>query len=274
MAGSYSKAMDEIYGHKLAEIGDKIPSRHFGYYPPEQPEVSIPEAQERYIRHITRHIKKGSYILDLGCAFGETAVWLVENLDCRVLGIDIVNAQIEQAKAFAKKKGLEGRLEYQTLDACKMDFPENTFDYIVSLGVLVHVPEKDKVFKNAFKSLKTGGGIAFSDPIMGEKCSWIAKQIATQITFNVSYMKKVSEYKTLMQEVGFENIETEDVTEISWIKTWELSKKEKYNTVLEPFKYENYFWAKPAFLNMAWIFAKPCLKKRSWGWYFFWAEKK
>ena len=271
---SYDKTMEQIYGLKLGEIGDEIPSRHFGFYPPGEPEIPLPEAQKRYIKEVTKHIKKGSYVLDIGCAFGETSVWLARNLDCRVLGIDLVESQIKHAREFAKKFGLEDRLEYQALNACDMDFPEETFDYVISLGVLVHVPDKDAVFANAFKALKKGGGIAFSDPIMGEKSSWITKQIAATVTFNVSFMQKVSEYEALMKKHGFSNIETLDVTETAFVKTWDLSRAEKYKTVLEPFKYENYFWARPSVLNLARAFARPSLMKRKWGWYFFWAEKK
>lgn len=274
MVKSYKQTLDEIYGLPLLTSGDEIPSRHFGYYPSGDADVEMSVAQKRYIKEVTKYIKKGSYVLDIGCAFGETAVWLAQNLDCRVLGIDIVELQTDKATEFAKQLGLEDKLEFKCLDAGEISFEPNTFDYVISLGVLVHVPAKDKVFQNAYQALKPGGGIAFSDPIRGESCRWFAKKMSKVVTFNVSFMNTVKQYFELLENTGFTNASNLDVTKTAFIKTWDLSRKEGYKTVGAPFMQGGGLMATAMALNFVRMLAMPGLKRGDWGWHFFWADKK
>ena len=75
----------------------------------------------------------------------------------------------------------------------------------------------------------------------------------------------------VIEEAGFKNVETLDVTETAYINTWNVSKKENYHTILEAFGRD--IWGNPFVLNIMRTLAMPGLKKRKWGWYFFWAEK-
>ena len=39
------------------------------------------------------HVGAGTYVLDVGCGVGATACYLVKQYDCRVMGVDLREAQ-------------------------------------------------------------------------------------------------------------------------------------------------------------------------------------
>ncbi|WP_372366350.1 cyclopropane-fatty-acyl-phospholipid synthase family protein [Candidatus Uabimicrobium sp. HlEnr_7] len=272
---SYHGLMEKAYAVELDEFDTfaEIPFRHFGYFPTEESIDDVHCGQIRYVEEMTKYLKKGSYVLDLGCAFGKTSIWLAQNLDCRVLGIDIVDVQIQQAKKYAKKFGVEDRVQFQTLDAVDMDFHEE-FDYILSLGVLFHVPDKTKVFSKIYKALKPGGMIAYSDPFINKNCSLVSKTMANWMTFDVRHTKTLEEHHAFLKEANFLDIESVDVTEISFIRMFEYSKKENFKTFIAPFKQQSSFWTSPLMMSIVANVIVRGLKKRHWGWNFFWARKE
>jgi SAM-dependent methyltransferase len=90
-----------------------------------------------WIDHLLRCLGDGSNVLDLGCGPGvPTAAGLAAN-GHRVTGIDISSRQVELARANVPL----GR--FQVGDALEIDFEPRSFDAIVALFVLTHIP-RDK----------------------------------------------------------------------------------------------------------------------------------
>jgi len=88
-------------------------------------------------------------ILDLGCGFGEFAEAFEEtNFD---VGLDLSERDIEVAK------GLNLYRELYLADARDMPFDDDTFGSIISVSVIEHITEVDKVFKEAYRVLRPGG---------------------------------------------------------------------------------------------------------------------
>ena len=88
-------------------------------------------------------------ILDLGCGFGEFAEALEETTFD--VGLDISERDLEIARA----SNLYSELYLG--DARKLPFDDNTFGSIISVSVIEHVTEVDKVFAEAHRVLRPGG---------------------------------------------------------------------------------------------------------------------
>lgn len=95
-------------------------------------------------------------VLDLGCGNGRHAIYFArEGFDA--CGIDISATAIEWAKDWAGKEGLQ--IDFRVGDITQLPYPDQSFDVIVSHGVLDHVPMEDakRAVSEAARITRPGG---------------------------------------------------------------------------------------------------------------------
>lgn len=139
----------------LSQVHDEVMSRYYGcgLVSPEQ--------------------LKGCKILDLGCGTGRDC-FVLSNLvgeDGYVVGVDMTDEQLAVAQEHVAyhtdkygyaKPNVEFKKGYiEHLD--QLGLEENSFDIIVSNCVINLSPDKEAVLNGAYKLLKPGGEIYFSD---------------------------------------------------------------------------------------------------------------
>ncbi len=122
---------------------------------------------------IAPDLLEGMHILDLGCGSGRDCYvlsqWVGEH--GRVVGVDMTEAQLNVAleheqyhadKFGYSNKNTEFKLGYiEKLD--ELDLADNSFDIIVSNCVINLSPDKEAVLRGAYRLLKPGGELYFSD---------------------------------------------------------------------------------------------------------------
>jgi ubiquinone/menaquinone biosynthesis C-methylase UbiE len=113
-------------------------------------------------------------VLDIGCGHGLLLIGAAKNLTTgRAIGVDIwdqddqYDNHPENTMRNARIEGVDDRVEVRTADARKLDFPDESFDVIVSSVALHDVgknaAERAEVIHNIIRVLKPGGQIAIYD---------------------------------------------------------------------------------------------------------------
>jgi ubiquinone/menaquinone biosynthesis C-methylase UbiE len=102
--------------------------------------------------------------LDLGCGIGETTRQLARKLDSprEVIGVELNTDLVEAARGFSL--GLKNRVAFEQGDAARLQFADNSFDFVFARYLLMHLPEPEAVLKEMLRVCRSGGVVAVQEP--------------------------------------------------------------------------------------------------------------
>lgn len=108
---------------------------------------------ERY--NFASKFVKGKAVLDVACGVGYGSQILLDAGAERVFGVDINENAVEYAKTHYTP-------EFKTMDATKMDFPDESFDVVVSFSTIEHLINWLDFLKEVKRVLKKDGLLMIS----------------------------------------------------------------------------------------------------------------
>jgi tocopherol O-methyltransferase len=137
--------------------GDHI---HHGYWV--RGDETKEQAQEHLIEHLAglAGIRPGSRLLDIGCGFGGSSLFLSRTLGVSARGITISPVQVRMANEAAAREGLDAH--FDLMDAEELHFDE-CFDVLWSVESISHYRDRQRFFRRAVPHLKAGGTFALTD---------------------------------------------------------------------------------------------------------------
>ncbi|MEJ2726819.1 MAG: class I SAM-dependent methyltransferase, partial [Deltaproteobacteria bacterium] len=104
-------------------------------------------------------------ILDLGTGPGYLPIEIVKRSpQLHVVGIDLSRRLIKMAQSKAFKAGLDDRLHFEMGNAARLTYHDNTYDMVISTGMLHVLRDPLQVLKESYRVLKPGGEAWIYDP--------------------------------------------------------------------------------------------------------------
>ena len=152
-------------------------------------------------------LKEGDVVLDLGSGAGFDAFLAAGRVGKtgRVIGVDMTPEMLEKARANAQK-GNYANVEFRLGEIEKLPVDNNSIDVIISNCVINLSPDKEEVFKDAYRVLKSGGRLMVSDLVLDKD---LPKEIKGSIEAYVGCLAgaiKKDEYLKFITAAGFKNV--------------------------------------------------------------------
>jgi len=96
----------------------------------------------------------GCKLLEVGCGWGRDLIQYARG-GAQVTGVDLTEAGASLARKYLAHRKLPG--EVKVASAEDLPFDDNSFDVVVSIGVLMCTPNIDKAIGEIYRVLKPGG---------------------------------------------------------------------------------------------------------------------
>ena len=136
-------------------------------YPPEL--ANVPERAAESFAGVANpfslgRLQPGERVLDIGSGAGTDSLIAAQMVGEKghVTGIDMTPQMLARARAAAAEMGASN-VEFVESEAESLPFPDESFDVVISNGVIDLVPDKDAVFAELFRVLAPGGRIQIAD---------------------------------------------------------------------------------------------------------------
>ncbi|HLK36671.1 MAG TPA: class I SAM-dependent methyltransferase [Polyangiaceae bacterium] len=198
---------------------------HWGYFArPVEGDVSdetFLAGAEAMTEHVSRAagVADGQRILEVGCGFGGTIAHMNDRLsNCHFVGLNIDERQVRRARELVTARPTND-VRFVVGDACKIPFPEASFDVVMAVECIFHFPSRRTFLTEARRVLRTGGTLMVSDFIanarkFAEMSDWMEANPNAQGTFFGSMTPAISSetYAKLGRAKRLELVQDEDIT--------------------------------------------------------------
>jgi ubiquinone/menaquinone biosynthesis C-methylase UbiE len=105
-----------------------------------------------------------SLVLDVGCGPGNTAILIGQKYGSQVLGIDISEVMVAQAKDRARRHGLTDKVAFRAANIFWLPFEDDCFDIVIVESVLTTLPgDKQQALMEMVRVLRPGGRIGINE---------------------------------------------------------------------------------------------------------------
>jgi SAM-dependent methyltransferase len=144
----------------------------------------------------------------------------------KVIGVDMTREMVEKAKDNARRSNVEN-VEFRTGDIENLPVSDSSVDAVISNCVINLVPDKSKVFQEAFRVLKPGGRLMISDIVLLSELPDPLKNSIEAYVGCISGAMLQDEYLGAIRGAGFQRVEIVDegAFPIEWLSNDPMVKR-------------------------------------------------
>ncbi|MDM8569037.1 arsenite methyltransferase [Thiotrichales bacterium HSG1] len=167
-------------------------------------------------------LKSGETVLDLGSG-GGIDCFLAANAvgdDGHVIGIDMTPEMVSKARENTVKSGFTN-IEFRLGEIENLPVADNTVDVIMSNCVINLSPDKQQVFNDSLRILKSGGRLAISDVVATAKLPDELLNDPKLYSACVSGAVQIEVLESMLEKAGFIHIQIKPKVESKeFIREW------------------------------------------------------
>ena len=152
-------------------------------------------------------LNEGEIVLDMGSGAGFDCFIASKQVGSKgkVIGVDMTTEMVDRARANARKAGFTN-IDFRQGDLENMPVADNYVDVVISNCVINLVPNKKRTFKEAYRVLKPGGRLAFTDVVLLKDLPEFVKTSTGAYIGCLAGAIFKEEYIELMRSVGFKEL--------------------------------------------------------------------
>lgn len=149
----------------------------------------------------------GEIVLDLGSGGGFDCFLAAKKVGDkgRVIGIDMTPEMLAKARENAQKMGAKN-VEFRLGEIEHLPVADNSVNVILSNCVVNLSPEKQKVFREAYRVLQPGGRLAISDVVATADMPDQLREQAEMLTGCIAGAERIDRLEKILAEIGFKDI--------------------------------------------------------------------
>ncbi len=167
-------------------------------------------------------LQPGEVVLDLGSGGGFDCFLAARVVGDKgvVIGVDMTAEMITKSRQNAEQGGFEN-VDFRLGELENLPIADGIIDVIISNCVINLSPEKERVFREAFRVLKPGGRLAISDVVATAEMPDDVKKDMAMYTGCITGASYIPEHESMLQQAGFENIRIRPKDESkAFIRDW------------------------------------------------------
>jgi cyclopropane fatty-acyl-phospholipid synthase-like methyltransferase len=151
-------------------------------------------------------------LLDLGCGPGGPLCFAVSSIGCRGAGLELSDAAVTAARERAASQGLDHLATFQQADLdAAIPLKDGSFEAVMSLDVVLHLRDREALFREVARVLTPGGHFLFTDAglLTGSISS---DEVAARSAHGRTHIVPPSFNEEALERAGLRLLESEDRT--------------------------------------------------------------
>lgn len=158
---------------------------------------------------------EGRTALDFGSGLGGVSFYLARKYAMKVTGVEINPRMIQECNDRISEE-LMDRLSFILSNADgTIPLPDESFDIVLSKGVIVHVENKLELFKELHRLLQFDGFLVINDWLSSTHGKWGPVMTKSCEVYDLLlYPDGIEHYVRCLEEAGFVDIQVKDVGKI------------------------------------------------------------
>lgn len=174
----------------------------------------IAEASRLTVELMARHaspITPETRILDIGAGYGGAARHLAHKFGCHVDCLNLSKTQNATNERLTQEQGLGKLIDVIYGNFEDLPAKDESYDLVWSQDAILHSAKREQVLAEAFRVLKPGGRLIFTDPMQADDCPAGVLQ-AVYDRIHLASLGSFAFYREAAGRVGFVEEEVVDLT--------------------------------------------------------------